>query len=522
MRDPIAAPAIRRRAGTHRGAAVLLCAVLAVLAGPAEARSARPTGRPAPGPRRAASRAGSPARSATPPADTGAVPPSEQPALRAIAGEVSAERLRASLEALVGFGTRHTLSDTLSDTRGIGAARRWAAQTLRGISSDCGGCLEVSYQRSMVGGEDRIPDSTAVVNVLAVQRGSERPERYLVISAHLDSRVSDVMDSTSDAPGADDDGSGVAAVLETARLLSRRHFPATIVYAILSGEEQGLYGGRALAARAARQGWRLEAVLNNDIVGGAVGSDGIRDNSTVRVFSEGTRATETQREAQIRRKAGGGLDSPSRNVARYLAVIARRYVRGLRVELVYRADRFERGGDHLAFNARGFPAVRLTEAHENYDHEHQDVRVEDGVRYGDRLDGIDFGYLAKVTALNAAALASLAWAPPPPSGVEVKGAVSPSTTLAWSREGSGGTAAGAARATGADSRVAGYRVYWRRTTAPLWERSEWAGSVATYTLTDVVVDDYCFGVAAVSPRGFESPVVFPGPLGSFRLDAEPR
>jgi hypothetical protein len=424
--------------------------------------------------------------------------------LHDIAAAVSAERIEADIRRLVGFGTRHTLSDTLSDVRGIGAARRWIKAELERISAACGGCLEVAYTSSMVAGERRIPDSTLVVNVIAVQRGTTDPDRYVMMSGDIDSRVSDPMDATSDAPGANDNASGVAGVLETARVLTRHRFAASIVYAALSGEEQGLFGGQQLAEQARQEGWRLEAVLNNDMIGNIEGINGVIDNSSARVFSEGTRAVETEREATIRRFTGGEVDSPSRNLARYVDRMADEYIPNLDVLLIYRLDRFGRGGHHRPFNDAGFPAVRIMETYEHYDRQHQDVRIEDGVEYGDVIEGVDFDYAAKLTALNAVTLASLAWAPPPPAGVRISGAVSPSTTLSWEVPNPE-----------LAPDLAGFLVFWRLTDAPTWDSSLYVGEVTEFTLENVVIDNYLFGVASVSEAGFQSPVVFPGPAGAF-------
>jgi hypothetical protein len=339
-----------------------------------------------------------------------------------------------------------------------------------------------------------------------VQRGTRDPDRVVVVSAHLDSRASDVTDATSDAPGANDDGSGVSAVLEAARLLSRHRFPATIVYAVLSGEEQNLYGGKVLADYAVAQGWRVEADLNNDIIGNIRGQSGVIDNTHVRVFSEGGRTTETAAQAAARRAAGGEADSPSRNLARFMQRLSGQYLRGLKVRMIDRPDRFGRGGDQLRMLEEGFPAVRITEAAENYTRQHQTVRVEHGVRYGDVIEGVDFRYLAKVTRLNVIALAALARAPEPPRGLALSGAVTPDTTLKWT------PSAGAVA----------YRVWWRDTTAPQWRHSRLVGGVGKATLKGVDIDDWFFGVSAIGPDGFESPVVFPGPSGSFeRLPPAP-
>lgn len=429
---------------------------------------------------------------ASPPA-----PPTADPRVRAIVAAVSAQRLQADLTKLVGFGTRHTASDTVSVTRGIGAARRWIRSEFERISAACGGCLEVSYFSEMWAGA-RLPTAKQVVDVVAIQRGTTDPERYVLISGHYDSRNSDPLNAVDDAPGANDDGSGTVAVIEAARVLSRQKFNGTVVYAALAGEEQGLNGGQTLARAAKSRGWRIVGVLNNDIVGNTRGVDGLSEDSTVRVFSDGTPPTETEAERLRRRLTGGEVDGISRQLARYVDRIASAYMPGFDVWLIYRLDRFGRGGDHRAFADEGFPAVRITETHEHYDRQHQTVRVESGVPYGDVLDGVNFPYLAKVTALNAASLASLAWAPGPPRNVRITGGGRGAATLSW-------------QAPNDSTNVAGYRVYWRRTDAPIWDQSEWVGTVSSYTFAGRVVDNYFFGVASVNKEGNESPVVFPLP-----------
>lgn len=429
----------------------------------------------------------------------------EQPKLHTIVEAVDPAELRATLTKLVGFGTRQTLTDTKSDTRGIGAARRWVQARFETISRDCGGCLQVITPSQVFTGERLPKEGAEVMDVVAIQAGVTDPSRYIVITAHLDSRASDPMDSTSDAPGADDDGSGVAAVIEAARVLSRYKFAASVVYSIDSGEEQGLFGGKVIAQYAADHHWRVEADLNNDIIGNPRGQDGLVDDTLVRVFSEGTRALETPKEGADRRYHGGEIDSPSRNVARYMRALGEQYVPNWHVMLVYRTDRYGRGGDHTAFNALGYPALRVTESHEDFTRQHQDVRTEGGVAYGDVLSGVDFPYLAKVTAMNAVTLAAMAWAPAPPEGVVIASDPGPGlsggvdTVFDWKPA----------------DRAAAYRVHWRLTDDPRWSQARFVGPVQHYVLKDVSIDDYFFGVSSVSADGFESPVEFPGPTGAF-------
>ena len=440
-----------------------------------------------------------PAKGRVVPGSTVSQPAAVRDSLAAIAGEVSPDRQRAAITRMVGFGTRSTISDTVSDTRGIGAARRWVESEFKSMGAACGGCLEIVKPSDIASG-GRFPKPTEVVVVAAIQKGTSDPNRVIIIQGHLDSRNSDPVDGVGDAPGANDDASGVAAVLETARILSKRKYSATLVYAALSGEEQGLHGGRILAAYAKAQGWQVEAVLNNDIVGNSHGASGIVDDKTVRVFSEGVRAVETADMQRLRRLNGGEVDSPSRNLARYLAGVAEANMKEFRVRMIYRMDRFGRGGDHARFQEMGFTAVRITEGAENYTRQHQNVRVENGVQYGDLIEGVDFTYLANVTRLNAMAMASMASAPPPPLEVSIEGQVSPDTTVTWKPSVGAG----------------GYVVRWRDTTSPAWQHEKTVPADTTkVTLPGVVIDDWFFGVAAVSPQGFESPTQFAGPVGAF-------
>lgn len=428
----------------------------------------------------------------------------DQAKLHDIAKAVSPERIEADIRTLVGFGTRHTLSETESDTQGIGAARRWIKNEFEQISQACGGCLEVYFQSKTISGETRIPNATDVVSVIAVQRGSHDPNRYVLMSGDIDSRVSDVMNSTSISPGANDNASGVAGTLEAARVLSKYKFNGSLVYAALAGEEQGLFGGKILAEQAQKDGWRIKAVLNNDMIGNIEGINGVINNTTARIFAEGTRQTETPEEARVRRFTGGEVDSPSRNLARYIDLMADRYIPNLDTMVIYRLDRFGRGGHHRPFNDLGYPGVRIMETNENYNRQHQDIRSENGIDYGDTIEGVNFEYAAKLTALNAVSLAGMAWAPAPPAKVEINGAVKPSTTLNWQ-----------ALDPKQNPQLKGYKIYWRYTDAPQWQFSRFVGNVNSYTLDNIVIDNYFFGVASVSQDGAESPVVFPGAAGAF-------
>ncbi|HEX6135839.1 MAG TPA: M20/M25/M40 family metallo-hydrolase [Longimicrobiales bacterium] len=430
-------------------------------------------------------------------ASANAVPPARDARIYAIINDVSAERIGDDIRTLAGFGTRNTLSDTLSDTRGIGAARRWIKAEFDRISAACGGCLEVSYQSSIVkarpqGAQDTI--DVNVVNVIAVLRGTTHPDRYVIMAGDIDSRASSTWDHTSDAPGANDNASGMAGVLEAARVLTKHRYGKTIVFVGLSGEEQGLWGGRHMAGVAQEQGWNIEAVLNNDMIGNIEGIDGVIENTVFRVFSEPTPVTETERERRARRTSGGEVDGVSRQLARYVERITREYFRNLDAMMIYRLDRFGRGGHHRPFNDLGFPGVRIMEAHENYTRQHQDLRTENGIAYGDVVEGVDFQYARKLAGVNAAVLGALAWAPPPPDTVRIRGAVRPSTSLSWSAVD--------------DPGLAGYKIYWRLTTAPQWTDWIYVGNVTEHVLENVIIDNYVFGVAAIGRDGNESVVVF--------------
>ena len=415
------------------------------------------------------------------------------------ADNVSEARLRADIDALVSFGTRHTMSVQDHPTRGIGAARRWGEGEFRKVSEACGGCLEIVLPERMVEGR-RIPTPTRLVNVAAIQRGTERPNEVVIVQGHIDSRASDVADFNSDAPGANDDGSGTALVIEAARVLAGKKYPTTIVYVLLSGEEQGLYGGQLMADYADEQGWTIKAVLNNDIVGGSCGSDGFCDDNHVRVFSEGPRADATDGLRADMRRNGGENDSPSRNLSRWIDALADETEGGLDVRQIWRTDRMGRGGDQLPFLDKGYPAVRFSVAVEDYEHQHQDLRVEDGVTYGDTPDEMDFPYLAKVTQLNVRALDRLAGTPMPPAPV-AEAAVQTFTSIKWDE------------VPGAIN----YTIWKRRTDMPAWEAKPVIENVVATSanLEGIRGDDWFFGVSAQGADGSMSPIASAVPGGAF-------
>jgi Zn-dependent M28 family amino/carboxypeptidase len=426
-----------------------------------------------------------------------APPPSPDARLRSIIAPVSQAQLRHTIETLVGFGTRHTLSSQTDPKRGIGAALNWTEGQFKSFGLPTVRPCEIMTNA-------RVPTPTRVCDMVAIQRGTERPNDVVIIQGHIDSRVTDVMNFTADAPGANDDGSGTAAVIEAARVLSKHKFPATIVYAALSGEEQGLLGGKVLANYAKAQGWNVVTVLNNDIIGGTCGSDGVCDSTHARVLSEGPRSQGQTELAADTHRLGGENDAPSRNISRYLDSLAGRLNIGLDVRQIWRTDRFGRGGDHIPFLELGYPAARISVAIENYNWQHQDLRTENGITYGDTIDHVDFPYLAKMTKLNIAALASIASAPPPPEP-KVEGAVSTDTTLTWAPVGS----------------AASYVVRWRRTDANQWQEtravaSNQCSAECKIVLPHIRVDDWVFGVSSVSKDGFESPVASAVPGGAFK------
>lgn len=424
-------------------------------------------------------------------------PPALDVRLYDIINDVSSDRIEADIRKLADFGTRNTFSDTLSDTRGIGAARRWIKAEFEKISDACGGCLEVFYQKDLVTTEmgRRIPKDAYIVNVVAVIRGTDYPDSYVLMSGDIDSRASNTMNFEIDAPGANDNASGMAGTIEAARVLSKYKFKHSVALVGLSGEEQGLFGGAGLAKFAQENEWDIVGILNNDMIGNIEGVDGVIDNRTFRIFSEPTPANESDQLRNTRRFVGGEVDGNSRQLARYIHKKVKTYMPEMNPMMIYRLDRFGRGGHHRPFNDLGFAGVRIMEAHENYNRQHQDIREENGIAYGDVVEGVNFGYAKKLTAVNAISLAGLAWAPPQPTNVRIGGAVRPSTTLSWEASD--------------DPNIAGYKIYFRLTTSPTWDNSVYVPEGNQHTLEGIVIDNYFFGVAAVGKNGHESPVVFP-------------
>jgi len=413
-----------------------------------------------------------------------------------IIDSVSENKIESNIKKLVSFGTRHTLSDTTSVTTGIGAARRWIKKSFENISSDCNNCLEVFYQKNyFIKNKRRLIKDVWINNVVAIQRGVVNPNRYIIMSGDIDSRVSDPNDYTSLSPGANDNASGMAGVIEAARVLSKYEFDNSIIYVGLSGEEQGLYGGAGLANFAKKNNWEIIGILNNDMIGNIEGIDGVIDNFSFRIFSEPTPANESEVSFRRRRFYGGEVDGNSRQLARYIHKTVRKYMPEMNPMMIYRLDRFGRGGHHRPFNDLGYAGVRIMEAHENYNRQHQDIRTENSIEYGDVISGVNFKYAKKLTAVNAINLASLGWSPKEPKNVKIGGAVKPSTKLKWEKP--------------KNSKILGYKIYWRETTSPYWENSRFVGNINQFTLKGIVIDNYLFGVSSVGNNNQESVIVFP-------------
>lgn len=422
------------------------------------------------------------------------------PEIKKMVSEISSENMEATVKKLVSFGTRHTLSDTKSSTRGIGAAQRWVKSEFDNYAKLSNGRLtsEIDYFTIKADGR-RIKNDSQLGNVMATLKGTDATDdRVLIISGHLDSRATDVMDSTIDAPGANDDGSGVAAMMELAKIMCKREFPFTIIFVAVVGEEQGLYGAKHLADKAKDQNWNVIAMINNDMIGNSLSSGTqLRDNTQVRVFSETIPYLETEAEAKIRKSTNRDNDSPSRQLARYIKSVTNQYVEQLDIKLVYRNDRFLRGGDHTPFSQNGFTAIRFCEMNENFDHQHQTVREENNIQYGDLPEFMDFEYMKKVACSNLATLSNLAWSPKAPKnvGIEVK-EVTNFSVLNWNKpEG---------------KPIYGYNILIRETSSPIWEKSIFVKD--TKAEIPYSKDNYFFAVQSVDELGHSSLPVFPVPI----------
>lgn len=428
------------------------------------------------------------------------VPPQRpDPEIRKMLREISAKNLEASIRKLVSFGTRNTLSEQDSPTRGIGAARDWIFSEFQRFNAECGGCMVVEKQSFTQPKANRVPEPTVLTNVIATLKGTTDPDRIYVVSGHYDSMCSSPTDAKCDAPGANDDASGTAAVIELARVMSKRKFDATIVFMTVPGEEQGLLGAAHYAEEAKKKAMNIELMITNDIVGGVITHRNSQFRHRLRVFAEGVPSDETPQQANTRRSVGGENDSPSRQAGRYVKEQASRYLNNFSAWVIYRRDRYGRGGDHIPFLERGFPALRFTESDEDYTHQHQNVRTEKGVFYGDTPEFVDFEYVANATRINLITLASIANAPAKPKNVGiVTGRLTNDTDLKWDAS--------------TDADLAGYEVVWRDTTAADWTNWKFVGNVTTYTAAKMSKDNYFFGVRAVDKAGNRSPVVYPRPM----------
>ncbi|MCM3870869.1 MAG: M28 family metallopeptidase, partial [Pyrinomonadaceae bacterium] len=416
--------------------------------------------------------------------------------------KIDARNIERIIRKLVSFGTRNTLSPQDDPNRGIGAARDWLYSEFLKAAENSGGRMTVEKQAYEQPKAPRIATPTVITNVVATLRGTqpESENRIYVVSGHYDSMCSSPTDEKCDAPGANDDASGTAAVLEMARVMARYKFEATIIFLAVAGEEQGLLGSTYFAEQAKQKGSNVEAMFTNDIVGNTLGGNGVRDRRTVRVFSEGVPSNETSAEATVRRSVGGENDSPSRQLARFVKETGERYVPHIKVMMVYRRDRYGRGGDHIPFLERGFAAVRFTEPNEDFRHQHQNVRTENGIKFGDLPEFVDYPYVANVARVNAANLAILALAPARPRNVTILTArLSNDTDLKWDANG--------------EPDLAGYEILWRDTTAAVWTNSRWVGNVTSYTIKGLSKDNAFFGVRSVDKQGHRSPVSFPRPAG---------
>lgn len=434
----------------------------------------------------------------------GAEPPAgaHQAQIDEIVAAISPRHIEAYVRMLVSFHTRHTMSETQSDTRGIGAARRWIKGELERCGAEAGGRLQVAFDSHLEPASQRLPQATEIVNVVATLAGTqaEAKDRLYVVSGHYDSRASQVLDADAFAPGADDDASGVAAVMELACVMAHYRFDATLVFLAVAGEEQGLFGSTHWAEQAKQKNLDIAGMFTNDIIGSSRADDGRRDAGQVRLFAEGIPALKEMPDSlRTLIATGGENDSPSRQLARHVKEIGERYVANLKVNVVQRRDRYLRGGDHIPFLERGYAALRFTEPNEDFRHQHQDVRRQDGMQFGDLPEFVDFDYTARVARVNGAALASLALAPAAPrnagmSTVELEN----DTVLRWDAN--------------REPDLSGYRVVWRETSAALWQHAVLVGKVTQYKVKGLSKDNYFFGVQAVDRDGNVSVATYPAPL----------
>jgi peptidase M28-like protein len=439
---------------------------------------------------------------ATKPAQGGSGPAAQRrsPDVQHMLHRIRADNIEHSIRTLASFGTRHTLSSQTDPNRGIGAARDWIFDQLQQYAATSDGRMTVEKQTFIQQPTPRVPQPTPITNVIATLHGSqpESAARIYLVSGHYDSRCTDVLDAACDAPGADDDASGVAAVLEMARVMARHRFDATIKFVAFAGEEQGLLGSAYFAEQAKQQGLNIVGMFSNDIIGATLGQNGERDRKNVRLFAEGPPSNETAAEAALRRTMGSENDSPARQLARFVKEQAEPAVPNMTVWIIYRRDRFLRASDHVSFLDRRYPADRFTEPNEDYRHEHQNVRVEDGVQFGDLVQFVDFDYVTRVARINAAALAALANGPSAPQAVKVEAAtLSVDTQLEWQAN--------------TEPDLAGYEIVYRDTTQPMWSHTIKVGNVTTFTVKGITKDNFLFGVRAVDRRGHRSVVSFPVP-----------
>jgi hypothetical protein len=423
------------------------------------------------------------------------------PALRALLQQIDPARLQATVLRLTQFGTRNTLSSQTDPVRGIGAATNWVFDQMQAIAATSSGNMTVQKQTFVQPVSPNIPVPTTITNVIATLQGTASAQRFYVVTGHLDSRVTNVDDFTSDAPGADDDGSGVAAVLELARVFASHQFPGTLVFATVAGEEQGLFGSSFMAKQMAAAGNDVQGMFSNDIIGASQAWDGTKpDPFTVRLFVEGVPTAATASQISLMQSVGGENDGASRQLGRFVAEVAPFQLTSMNVRVIWRRDRYLRGSDHISFQQQGYPAARITEPRENFDHEHRDVEVINGVQFGDLIQFMDFDYLARVTRVNAAALWALATSPGTPKNLQIHVSPPPgfaginTTTLTWNPN--------------PEPNLAGYEVVQRETTSPDWTDTIPVGNVTTVTL-NISKDNVQFGLRAVDTNGNRSPVAFP-------------